>query len=316
MSSTTRYVKSSECSSNEHNPGTFVSHVIIHSASQFSLHSTTIRDIIKVRIESMMENMDDFAEEMTAYAHGANSTYPSVTIPFFEVKASHVRRKAGVEILTVQSLVTAANLAEWESYSVDNAYWVEQGRDIASGAVVHLRYEYENVPILPFVGERETSADGSRTVAPVLNRDVHAPMCQFSPPNSDYVNLDSLSFSSVASLYLAMAARQAPTFGAVRDISGMSGVRTFEEHNEYHTQFVNIGEESPNACEHPHAIMLVPLYQDVRRSNETARVISGFLLGVMTFDSSMDGILPSENPGNLCCVEKHVWLALYLLAQG
>lgn len=154
FSSLTKQFDRCSCSSNQH---------------QYYLHSNTIRDITKVRVENMVQGLVDFADEMTAYARGSNSSYPFVTMPFFEVKASHVRRKAGVELISVHPLVQPVDRDAWERYSVDHTYWIPQGRDIAAGKGGKAPSEYQAETITPYIAEFDQN---SGTVIPAAPREV------------------------------------------------------------------------------------------------------------------------------------------------
>lgn len=115
----------------------------------------------------------------------------------------------------------------------------------------------------------------------------------------------------------------APTFGAITQIRGLTGVRSEEEHKAYHAEFIKLDDDNDEAEEenesdtydHPHAMLLAPLYDNLRSSMESKQV-AGFLAAVVPFDRFMNGILPNEVPGIYVVIHNSCGQAFSYLHTG
>ena len=66
---------------------------------------------------------------MTAYEESENETFPFVTLPNFEVAASHARAQSGVETVNFLPLVEGSQKQLWEAYSVAKFdEWMEESK--------------------------------------------------------------------------------------------------------------------------------------------------------------------------------------------
>lgn len=67
---------------------------------------------------------------ITAYAEGANKTWPFVTIPSFEAIASRVIELTGANLLIVSHFVDPEQKNQWNAYAAQNAkQWIEESYD-------------------------------------------------------------------------------------------------------------------------------------------------------------------------------------------
>ena len=117
---------------------------------QFHLHANSIRDVTKLHYTVTTESMTDLAAEITASAKKEKSEWPFATMPMFEVNAHHARQLSGVEALALCPLVHRDNRVEWEDYSYNNQWWIEESRSLELGEDTKDRI-YEEGSILPFI---------------------------------------------------------------------------------------------------------------------------------------------------------------------
>lgn len=82
---------------------------------QFSLHTNTLADVWEIQTSTLMKSLEDLSEEITAFAHMSNMSFPFVTIPLFEVFAKHTRDHAGMENIMFLPLVGADDRLAWET---------------------------------------------------------------------------------------------------------------------------------------------------------------------------------------------------------
>lgn len=85
-----------------------------------------IEDLGEV-ISRLLGAIDSIAVAIDGHAREVNSTWPFVTLPNFAAVAGKIRAISGATYLAVYPMVTTAQRAAWEQFSVDNDGWVDEG---------------------------------------------------------------------------------------------------------------------------------------------------------------------------------------------
>jgi hypothetical protein len=77
-------------------------------------------------LDRTLTALDSFVVTMVSYAKDTNSTWPQVTIPDFEVRASKIRALSKGVYLNNYMLIDREEREEWENYAEQNGGWVEE----------------------------------------------------------------------------------------------------------------------------------------------------------------------------------------------
>lgn len=94
--------------------------------------ATEIMTVARINEEKLAEGTNNIATSVTASALASNSTWPFVTIPFWEQKSIAARSVSGALTSTYCPLVQLEQREAWEEYAVENQGWINEDR-AASG---------------------------------------------------------------------------------------------------------------------------------------------------------------------------------------
>lgn len=157
----------------------------------------------KLQVANVVQGVESLAAELTSYAIVSNSTWPFVTMPNFEVNANHAREQTATEVLLVSNIVTADKRAEYEAYTAQNQWWIEESRNLnLKDSVNRDNTVYIQGPILPFIYEVDVTKNQEVTYADPT-RPLYTPVWQFSPPpfNPFLMNVDPLSIPAYGPIF-------------------------------------------------------------------------------------------------------------------
>jgi len=101
--------------------------------------------------DTTLAAVDIFMVGMTSYAASTNQTFPFVTIPNFEAKASRIRELSKTIVLSVYPFVASEQRGDWENYGAEHNAWVNQSMQMQArdssyyGPIV---YNYTNWDVI------------------------------------------------------------------------------------------------------------------------------------------------------------------------
>lgn len=84
-------------------------------------------------MKSIFDASQGLAGSITIAAAEQNSSFPFVTVPFFEAKAQQAREQSGIESFSYCPIITEENRFQWSSYAMDNKGWIENSRAASGG---------------------------------------------------------------------------------------------------------------------------------------------------------------------------------------
>jgi hypothetical protein len=133
---------------------------------QFHDDSLKTLDSIGTTLDQTLGAIDAFAVNLVSYARAKNQTWPFVTIPDYAVRVAKLRSLSKAVYAGQYQVVQPEQRAEWEAYSVENDYWVNEGietqandetyegkiiREYESFGFIHNNYgiSSDNVTLLP-----------------------------------------------------------------------------------------------------------------------------------------------------------------------
>jgi hypothetical protein len=97
---------------------------------QFEDDATKVLAAIGASLDSSLAAVDAFVVSIVSYAKATNQTWPFVTIPDYAVRAGKIRSLSNAVVIGTYPLVKTEDRKEWERYTAENNYWVEESIDI------------------------------------------------------------------------------------------------------------------------------------------------------------------------------------------
>lgn len=240
--------------------------------------------------------MEQLAASVTSAAKMTNSSFPYITLPFYEITGGFVDGMGGILTASFSPLVKATEQEKWEEYSIRNQGWLENSELLKSidqshqDALHGTIQDHEHDRLL----QQSTSTVHSVVYQWVNNVKVRvtsspnqmlAPLWQISPPDISSVNADLLQDKSIQELYEQMLIMKHPVLSP-----------SIQLHNLF--SFLYTPEEEP-LKQFPHAYILQPVYDNFDKSNAT---LVGLLVAVTTFENLLDKILPADSRGIVCVI--------------
>jgi CHASE domain len=251
------------------------------------------------------------ASTLTSHTVTSGAKWPFFTMPYMEIMGRESNELSGALQLTVVPLVTQANKAQWEAFSVENQTWIQEGVDTASdlNLLDDDKNEYYSIidPITGFIFRRkDNDLEGDIKIAQdgpglTFGPGQYGPVWQQVPAPHDTViiNFDFLSHSVFARVYHAMWETKSQVMSEVMDLSFLYG-----------------GAVEDNA-EHPHSALLQPIYPTYELEEERNQDdIVGFVVAVMPWDSFFENLLPEDARGVVVVLQDSCGDVLTYLING
>jgi hypothetical protein len=140
--------------------------------------------------EKTFSVVKSLATATTSAARAENMAFPFVSLPDFSLRAHEYQTLSGAEYLSWVPLVSAADKAAWEAYSVEHQDWIIQG-----ASALHLK-DVGTSPI-PSKMYDHVYTDGHIENLPDLG--VYAPIWEVYPvpKNNDIINQDIMSIGII-----------------------------------------------------------------------------------------------------------------------
>ncbi len=145
---------------------------------------------------SLVSDLGVLSDRFTIHALSTNETFPSVTLPYFEVAAGRdVRQVTGIiGSVAFAPLVTLDQKAEWEAYSLQHQNWLEE-----SERALSLPSSYQGLNISSYIYDRDVNGN----TYPVQGVGPYFPLWQVSPPPSNLSQFINFNLAS-SGLFNAM----------------------------------------------------------------------------------------------------------------
>lgn len=219
-----------------------------------------------------------------------------VTVPNFEVEAEQVRGQTMTEFINVVPLVSLEDRAEYEQYTFDNQWWIEQSRQITLGKEGTL-VETNDFVDMPISGDIISRCETGFCPAPNVTDRVYMPVWQVSPPpfvpflvGSD-TNGNGLSNRELE----AIRTSKDLVLGSVFTTQFLTGTSvSAEAHDSFHEKFITDEIGNSTANDRPHLIGRNPIFAILGgRSSEVVGVITS----VIAMDAYMANLLPDGVSG-------------------
>jgi hypothetical protein len=268
----------------------------------FYSFANTIGDAAWVHKHNLFSTMRGASNSISAAAIVANSEFPFVTVPAFEVLAEMIREQSGSELLIFTPKVEINKVKRWQVYATANEGWYEESKQVAvsssDGSLV--QSDYAPGSPIPFIFNTIIDEDGNPAVGPPLNPPFY-PVWQFSPPPfSPYLLKANIGGVPVlnSALKAAVVAREgvlAPTSFA--DLYRLGGLAYKEgDHEAFHAQFLE-SSDNESAWNRPHGFFHQPIFREIY--NSTSEVV-GYINALVPWDRYFANLLPEGVKGITC----------------
>ena len=157
----------------------------------FEDDSDKVLEAIGSTLDQTLGSVDNYLAGLVSFARYTNSTWPFVTLPDYAVRLAKLRSLSKAVLVTQYHYVKGDERSDWESYSVANDAWVQQGIDnqrtdpTFQGTIVESFWTR---------GDIHDSADPYDAPGPYLPKWQQAPVVPIYAP----YNWDAMTFPSLA----------------------------------------------------------------------------------------------------------------------
>jgi len=285
--------------------------VLISSFFQLPQFNGYVSDIFSLATWEIKNNfalMAQLSASITTSAHLSESPFPYLTNSEFEISGGYLDGLSGMLTVAFAPLVKAVNQTQWEEYSVDNQYWVEEGarlrvihpdhRDPIDGTFQDheerrkLEQELEGDEAkTPRIPSKIYSLDGNGEQIPYNASElgeIMAPVWQIAPTPGDdpkMVNFNLLADPVVADLFDVLVREKESVLSPALEVGYLFDA-SFRPDNKI-------------LKKHPHSYVAEPVYA----SFETDAEMVGILLALTSWENLFNNILPKGASGIVCVVK-------------
>jgi hypothetical protein len=248
---------------------------------QFSAYATEIADLSHQEALDMLQAIQALSDSITSASLATGSTFPNVTIPDFEVHGINNNKVSKVLQLSYAPLIERGGRGNWEAYSRhqhdSQVPAKNSSKSKANGA---------KKTAVPHQIHGWTKHGGTNsTTEPILaefGHWVHAPVWQQAPaPQADrsMVNFDLLSHPVIAQLFHGVWEAQHAVLSQAIPLDFLYGGAVTDDHD------------------HPHSIVLNPIYPSLKKDHHDPDDMVGLLAAVVSWDIYLSNILHEGNDG-------------------
>jgi carbon starvation protein CstA len=96
---------------------------------RFKMDALNVQEAIGSSIDKTLGSFDSLAVSLVSFAKNTNATWPYVTQPNFAVRNAKLLRLTNVMYINVLPIVHPTERLQWEKYSVQEDYWVNQSME-------------------------------------------------------------------------------------------------------------------------------------------------------------------------------------------
>jgi hypothetical protein len=271
----------------------------------FNSFANTIAEAAEVHTHNLFSTMRSASNSISAAALVANSTFPFVTVPAFEVLGDFIREQSGTELLIFTPKIEIDKVARWEEYAAANEGWYEESKEVAvsssDGSLV--QSDYAPGSPIPFIFNTIFDDDGNPAPGPPQNPPYY-PVWQFSPPPfSPYLikaNIGGVPVLNAALKAAAVAGEGVLGTTSFADLYRLGGLAYKKgDHEAFHAPFLLSSDTEESAWNRPHGFFHEPIFREIY--NTTSEVV-GYINAIVPWDRYFANLLPKGVKGITCVV--------------
>lgn len=258
---------------------------------QYNLFANSIAAASERHFDEIHVAFHDMAETITAASIANGEKFPFVTVKLFEIKASQSRRRTGIEMFSVNLLVTAAQRPIWRAFVDLKGGWYEQSKSFVVNDETNSLSSSSfavNETVRNFIWKGADLGEPVEESAPLL-----APLWQMTPPpfSPSFISYDMLQEDYVQTLLPLMQQTREGLMSALNPTLGrLAGLAvTPQDHENFHDKFVDTIPKNLTSYDHPHSVHLEPIFGELQ--NPEASIV-GFLAFVVPWDRYLSDLLP------------------------
>jgi hypothetical protein len=97
---------------------------------RFKMDAANVEEAIGSSIDKTLGSFDSLAVSLVSFAKNTNASWPYVTQPNFAVRNAKLLRLTNVMYINILPIVHPTVRLQWEKYSVEKDYWVNQSMEV------------------------------------------------------------------------------------------------------------------------------------------------------------------------------------------
>jgi class 3 adenylate cyclase len=278
--------------------------------SAFEAHATKILESFYETVERKLEAVDSLSVTITSYAKSTGATFPNVTLPDFEIRASNSRVLSDTAVFNYQPVVTDETRLGWEAYQIENRDHFDEA--FASG-ISQRAHQDDRLGHIDDDGARRSlqtddlrdvimnlAPDGTTFVAPE-GSGPYLPVWQISPvvPMKSLLNFNVLSHPAGAGSYSEVI----NTGTAVIDISSNLEGENLGNTGLYFKLLLSLSQYRYSVMKFlvdPTSAFGYPVFDSFDRDN---RKVVGVISTNLYWRLYFNDILPPNARGIMCVLE-------------
>jgi hypothetical protein len=260
--------------------------------------ASTIGDAANTDMHNLFSTMRSCSNSISGAAIAANSTFPFVTVPTFEILGESVRHQAGAEAVVFTPKVKLGEVTRWEEYAIANEGWYEESKKLAISSSEGTRLQSDFAPGTPspFIYESIVDENGNPSVMPAVNDPPFYPIWQQSPPPFSPA-LIKLILPRVLFKAVGVAREGILDASFFSDPTGLNALASKEEdHKAFHTL---VSSDTEYVYDRPHVFLYEPVFGEIYDS--TSEIV-GYINALITWDRYFTNLLPEGVKGITCVV--------------
>mmetsp|Transcript_6696 Transcript_6696/g.18744 ORF Transcript_6696/g.18744 Transcript_6696/m.18744 type:complete len:1206 (-) Transcript_6696:178-3795(-) len=251
----------------------------------FAYEVTTVAHAEAVNVFGLVESL---ALAVSSFAIHQETELPNILVPHFEEKGKHNNALSKALQVSIVPIVSMDKIASWESFSVANQGWVQEGVN----QTPHLHEDFLGAdlkvpPINTNVHHFVDAEDPKSGSVPVESPSVdfgpggHGVVWQQSPAPHDpsIINFDILSHPVFARVYHGMWETKLPVMSEVTDLS-----------------FLYEGAVKDDIT-HPHSFLMHPIFPTMDEDEYENVEPWGFIVAAIPWDAYFTNLLPESING-------------------
>jgi CHASE domain len=246
---------------------------------QFTSYATEIADLSHQEALDMLQALQALSASVTSASLATGSTFPNVTIPDFELHGMNNNKISKALQVTYAPLIERSDREKWEVYSRHQQD--SQDPDWSSSKAKGTKKAAVSPPIHGWAEQGGTNLTMEPT-STEFGLWGHAPVWQQAPaPHKDksIVNFDLLSHPVIARLFHGVRQAQQAALSQAMPLKFLCGGAVAYDYD------------------HPHSILLNPVYPSLKKDHHDPDDMVGLLAAVVSWDTYFSNILHKENDG-------------------
>jgi hypothetical protein len=264
----------------------------------YNSFASTIGDAAKIDMHNLFSTMRSCSNSISGAAIAANTTFPFVTVPTFEILGESVRQQSGAEAVVFTPKVELDEVTQWQEYAIANEGWYEESKKLAISSSEGTQTPSDFAPgtQLPFIYEIILDENGNPSVVPAVNDPPFYPIWQHSPPPFSPVLMKAnLPGANLKAAGVAREGILGSSFFS--DPSGLTALASKEEdHKVFHAL---VSSDSESLYDRPHVFLYQPVFGEIYDSTSA---IVGYVSALITWDRYVANLLPEGIRGITCVV--------------